>query len=156
MWKQTLKSFVALIEVEHKIFTWRSVWSGTRLGHLSVHVFVFSDCSLKRTKNTPASRWLQSSTSPTSVKCSVHICILHDYGKQGKKRIKKTDVYRYSCHPLTNILPSLSLLQSCWSKSILLDSLLSHFSSARVIFFSVWIILFWLLSVKHLDFKFLK
>lgn len=72
---------------------------------------------LKRMKNTPASRWLQFSTSPTSVKYSVHICILHDYGKQGKQRIKKTDVYRHSCHPLTNILPSISSLQSCWYKS---------------------------------------
>lgn len=155
MWKQTLKSFAALIEVEHKIFTWRSVWSGTRLGHLSVHVFVFSDCSLKRMKNTPASRWLPSSTSPTSVKCSVHICILHDYGKQGKKRIKKTDVYRYSCHPLTNILPSLSLLQSCWSKSNF-----AWFSTLPFLFRACHIFpgldYPGLLSVKRLDFKFLK
>lgn len=89
MWKQTLKSSVALIEVVHKIFRPRSVWSGCSLGHLSLHVFVFSDCSLKRMKSTPAARWLQFPATPTSVKYSVHICILHDYGKQGKQHIRK-------------------------------------------------------------------
>lgn len=125
-----------LTEVEHKIFTLRSMWSGTRLGHLSLRVFVFSDYIFKRMKNTPASRWLQFSTSPTSVKYSVHICILHDYGKQG---IKKTDVYRYSCHPL----PFFHLFLHCSHadiKGFLLGPLFFHFCFTRVTFFLVWII----------------
>lgn len=155
MWKQTLKSSVALIEVEHKIFTWRSVWSGTRLGHLSLHVFVFSDYfALKewKTLQHPDGFSSQPVQPLWNIQCTFAFFMTM---VNRVNSVLRKQMFIGTAAILSQTFFLLFLrCNHAHTKAILLGPLLSHFSFARVTFFQVWII--GLLSVKLLDLEIFK